>query len=73
MEEKKQTAVEWLFAQIPIEFTSSRGAFEALQQAKQMERQQHGNTWDAALKAYDERGGVYIRAYTDFDDYEIGS
>jgi hypothetical protein len=33
------------------------------------EKEQHGNTWNAALKAYHERGGVYVRAFTDFDDY----
>jgi hypothetical protein len=36
----QQTAVEWLFEQIPFEWSSSRAAFEALQQAKAMEKQQ---------------------------------
>jgi len=34
-----------------------------------MEREQHGETWDAALIAVDRRGGVLIRALTDFDAY----
>jgi hypothetical protein len=38
-----------------------------------MEREQHGNTWDAAIKAHDDRGHVYVRSICDFDDYEIGS
>jgi hypothetical protein len=36
----KQTAVEWLFEQIPFECSSSRAAFEAFEQAKEMEKQQ---------------------------------
>jgi hypothetical protein len=34
-------------------------------------RQQHGRTWDAAIEAYEKRGGVKSRALTDFDNYEI--
>jgi hypothetical protein len=37
---KQQTAVEWLYEQIPFEWSSSRAAFEALQQAKAMEKEQ---------------------------------
>jgi hypothetical protein len=33
----QQTAVDWLFEQIPVEWTSTRYAFDAYQQAKQME------------------------------------
>jgi hypothetical protein len=36
----QQTAVEWLYEQIPFEWSSSRAAFEALQQAKAMEKEQ---------------------------------
>ena len=36
----QQTAVEWLFSQIPFEWSSSVAAFEALQQAKEMEKKQ---------------------------------
>ncbi len=36
----QQTAVEWLFEQIPFEWSSSKAAFEALQQAKAMEKEQ---------------------------------
>ena len=41
--------------------------------AKKKEREQHGNTWDAAIKAHDDRGHVYVRSICDFDDYEVGS
>ena len=37
---KKQTAVEWLFDQIPLEWTIKRSAFDALQKAKAMEKEQ---------------------------------
>jgi hypothetical protein len=36
-----------------------------------MERNQHGNTWDAAIQAYEDRGHVQVRAWCDFDEYEI--
>jgi hypothetical protein len=36
----QQTAVDWLFEQIPVEWTSTKYAFDALQQAKQMEKEQ---------------------------------
>jgi hypothetical protein len=34
-----------------------------------MEREQHGETWDAALIQVDKRGGVLIKALVDFDKY----
>ena len=63
------TAVEWLFSQIPFEWSSCRAAYEALAIAKQMEKHQHGNTWDAAIKAHDERGHVHARSLVDFDEW----
>lgn len=36
----QQTAVEWLFSQIPFEWSSGRDAYEALAIAKQMEKEQ---------------------------------
>ena len=41
----QQTAVEWLFAQIPLEFSSSRSAYEKLEKALQMEKEQITNTY----------------------------
>lgn len=37
---KQKTAVEWLFGQIPGACKSSKGAHDALEQAKEMEKQQ---------------------------------
>jgi hypothetical protein len=36
---KQQTAVEWLFGQIPGACKSSKGAHDALEQAKEMEKE----------------------------------
>ena len=80
----KQTAVEWLAEKYNyVTWMRNRDEISAgladewrkhyLDQAKQMEREQHGNTWDAAIKAHDDRGHVYVRSTCDFDDYEVGS
>lgn len=65
--ENKQTAVEWLAEQVYLHPGS--GWPKAIEKALEMEREQHGETWDAALIAVDRRGGVLIRALTDFDAY----
>jgi hypothetical protein len=65
----QQTSVEWLFSQIPFEWSSSKAAFQALQQAKEMDKQQHGQTWDAAIAAHDNRGHVHARSLVDFDEW----
>jgi hypothetical protein len=46
----QQTAVIWLFEQIPFEWSSSRAAFEALQQAKAMEKEQISDAYRAGHK-----------------------
>jgi hypothetical protein len=48
---KQQTAVDWLFEQIPHEWTSTKYAFDAYKQAKEMEKEQHYNTWDESRLA----------------------
>ena len=40
-----------------------------VKQAKEMEKEQHGKTWDTALDKYEVRAGNYMRAYEDFDEY----
>jgi hypothetical protein len=52
---KQQTAVEWLYEQIPFEWSSSRAAFEALQQAKAMEKEQIIKAADHIM-IYDNKG-----------------
>jgi hypothetical protein len=41
----EQTAVDWLFEQIPVEWTSTKYGFDAYQQAKQMEKEQISDAW----------------------------
>jgi hypothetical protein len=43
---KQKTAVEWLFEQIPAEWSSSKSAFDAYQQAKQMGEEQIKEAWN---------------------------
>ena len=64
---KKETAVEWLLNQMDLETISKYD--KQLLQAKAMEKDQHGQTWDAALGAFDARGFNRVRAIVDFDDY----
>jgi hypothetical protein len=76
--ENKQTAVEWLVEQIEahkieIVYSDKIDSIKCLPsivgQAKEMEKEQHGETWDAALIQVDKRGGVLIKALVDFDKY----
>jgi len=70
----KMTAVEWLWEQIdeilPFSVDTETGIklYNAKEQAKQMEKQQHKNTWtDSRL-----RGDLYqnqIFYYQSFNDY----
>ena len=64
----KQTAVEWLFEQV-VNRTERIYFLKVLKQAKEMEMEQHGKTWDTALDKYEVRAGNYMRAYEDFDEY----
>ena len=67
----KQTAVEWLVANLHYLIVQHKGMqFEMMvEKAKAMEREQHGETWDAAIKAYRDRGHNVVRAIVDFDEY----
>ena len=61
------TAVDYLIEQLQA---PCRGIpSHIIEQAKEMEKQQHGKTWDTALDKYEVRAGNYMRAYEDFDDY----
>jgi hypothetical protein len=43
MSNKQQTAVEWIFSQLPDEYTTTRSGFDVYQQAKEMEKEQIKN------------------------------
>lgn len=69
------SSVEWLYNKMvlklyklqKIEYTQI--FLEELEQAKEMQKKQHGKTWDDAMENMKARGGNDMRAYTDFDDY----
>lgn len=67
----KDTAVEYLIKTISDIVGPTASMTNAFITAKQLERQQHGRTWDAAIEAYEQRGNVFIRSICDFDDYKI--
>ena len=81
--DKSQTAVEWLFNMIKLKADSiptntsdnrrAKGVYVdclmLIKEAKDMEKEQHGNTWDSAIHAHDDRGHVHARSIVDFDEY----
>lgn len=75
MENKNLTAVEWLKEQLECfgnkhELQMSWATVDELvEQAKEMEKEQHGQTWDKSLDNLKARGMNEMRAYCDFDDY----
>ena len=70
------TALEDLINQL-VKFKISReecpiaiqSAIEFAENRLELEKQQHGQTWDAAIKAHDNRGHVHARSLVDFDIY----
>jgi hypothetical protein len=64
-----QTAVEWLYKALWEEPKDKMVWYAILDKAKEMEKEQHGETWDAALIDVDKRGGILLRALVDFDEY----
>lgn len=66
----KQTAIEWIIEALGEYFPHGIGGIEYMvKQAKEIEKQQHGKTWDCAIDNLDARGGNVVRAWADFDDY----
>lgn len=72
----KQTAIQWLVYELskyvihrPIGLAEWEILKELAELAKEMERQQHGDTWDEAIETHERRGHVIARSYCDFDDY----
>jgi hypothetical protein len=64
----KKTAVEWLVDDLIHKGIDLKHYQIIIGIAKEMEKEQHGKTWDAALDKYEVRAGNYMRAYEDFDD-----
>jgi len=63
----KQTALQWFYDQL-IEYPLGDWEY-FLKKAKQMQKEQHGNTWDAAIQAHEDRGVVISRSLCDFEQY----
>jgi hypothetical protein len=64
-----KTAVEWLEEKLSKYCILTISVKADLKKAKEMEKEQHGKTWDTALDKYEVRAGNYMRAYEDFDEY----
>jgi hypothetical protein len=78
----KQTAVEWLLEEFKNFTTNAHfdrngyiikihkaNMVDLINKAKEMEKEQHGKTWDCAIDNLDARGGNVVRAWADFDDF----
>jgi pyoverdine/dityrosine biosynthesis protein Dit1 len=68
----QQTAVSALMESIfgsDFRLTVSDDILNKYQISVEMDKQQHGQTWDAAIAAHDERGHVHARSLVDFDEY----
>jgi hypothetical protein len=68
----QQTAVSALMESIfgsDFRLTVSDDILNKYQISVEMEKQQHGATWDAAIAAHDNRGHVHARSIVDFDEY----
>ena len=70
---KEQSAVDFLHSKILLRIGLDDNDILELRElvllAKAIEKQQHGETWDAAIENYEARGGNDIRAWEDFDDH----
>jgi hypothetical protein len=66
---KQQTAVDWLFEQIPAEWSSSKSAFDAYQKAIEMQKDQSDKVsedwWDEAMREVSKNP----RKYKSFEQY----
>jgi hypothetical protein len=71
-------SVQWFFDQliehriIIVDKTTYQVKYKheiLLEQAKEMEKQQHATTWDKSMDNLDARGGNIVRAWVDFNEY----
>jgi hypothetical protein len=74
--EIKETAVDEVFNMIKS-IPSGRSAVTQFKEFlltkkhlfKEIEKQQHGKTWDNAIESHEQRGRVKSRSICDFDEY----
>jgi hypothetical protein len=69
--ENKMTAVQWLFNEV-INYNGIVPV-HVIEQAAEMEKEQHGKTWDDAITQYIARGFNSERTVCDFDEYYAGN
>jgi hypothetical protein len=73
--ESNKTAIDQMFDIIEglAEYSPENPLLQSLLAAKprlkEVERNQHGDTWDAAIQAHEDRGHVLARSICDFDNY----
>ncbi len=60
--------IDWILDELGID-KDHPFVKEKLSKAKYLHKQEHGETWDSAIKAHDNRGHVHSRSWCDFDDY----
>ena len=65
----KQSSVNYLIEQLVIQDGKVFIPIEVFQKAREMHREEQGNTWDAAIAAHEDRGHNTARSIPDFDDY----
>ena len=67
---KEQTALEWLVSQLNKEGFAQVVTDEEIQQAKEMEKEQHQETWDVAHQAGRFEGkGIAEENWFTFEEY----
>jgi len=59
----KKTAVEWLFDQLPDHLRLSRDGLDALNRAKQIEREQIEQAWNGGILSTEEGGKSFDQTY----------
>ena len=74
MSNNKQSSVEKMFQEmLGIQQEGIKLTFDEnlalLEKYKAMHKEEHGQTWDAAMENMKARGGNDMRAWVDFDDY----
>ena len=75
MAQQTKTAVGWLENELAdklkhiIENKDYILMEELFEKAKEIEKQQHGETWDKSIDTFEKRGHVYVRAWEDFEEY----
>ncbi len=62
---KKETAVDWLFSQLPDHLRLSRDGFDMIQQAKELEKEQIVNAYKNGVSGTKLAEQYYKETYTD--------